>query len=310
MPGSALVSSLAWRLPFLALTYLSPLLFYKIIAFTIDKFHKIIYNKPIIFYSKFGVKMNFELIYQSHHENLEKFVRTPIKARWDAFILVEDGEYYVKPQGDTKPFVIRKNEIALIPANMEFSREVLSPVTYHYILFSPLSQHPFYLSATRGKLPLPQSQTEAILESARYASMVPDNRDLLLNLVEHIFAQNYLFGNKYNESSKPFSEEIERAVRYMQKNLTKKIDMDALAEHVFLSHSGLIWKFKQELNTTPTEYLHLLRMRNAKRLLLGSSYNISQISEMCGFSNPYYFTNVFRKYAGMSPSAFRSCYLK
>ena len=83
--------------------------------------------------------MNFELIYQSHHENLERFVRTPIKARWDAFILVEDGEYYIRPQGDTKPFVIRKNEIALIPANMEFSREVFASVTPVIILYNSLT---------------------------------------------------------------------------------------------------------------------------------------------------------------------------
>ena len=254
--------------------------------------------------------MEINLIYQSHHENLEKFKKEVIKAQWDSLIMVSDGEYSIQISGEKRPIILQKNEIAFIPGNTEFSRAVLSPVTYHYVLFYIKSPHPFYLAAQAGKLKLSQSQAEAILESLRFSSLIPDNRGLLSETVGYIFAQNYLFGNKYNANSKPFSREIEMAVRYMNNNLDKKIDMDQLAEHVFLSHSGLIWKFKQELDTTPTEYLLLLRMRNAKRLLLGYSYSITEISEMCGFSNPYYFTNVFHRYYGTSPSEFRSLYVK
>ena len=75
----------------------------------------------------------------------------------------------------------------------------------------------------------------------------------------------------------------------MRKNFDKKIDMDELAKRVFLSHSGLIWKFKKELNTTPSNYLKILRLRYAKQLLLNYSYSVTEISEMCGFANPYYF---------------------
>ena len=140
--------------------------------------------------------------------------------------------------------------------------------------------------------------------------MLPDNRELLTHVIEHTFMQNYLFGNTEKVKFKPFSDEVESAIRYMRNNFYKKIDMDELAERVFLSHSGLIWKFKKELNTTPSNYLCILRLSYAKQLLLNHPYSITEISEMCGYSNPYYFTNAFHKYSGMSPTEFRNRYLK
>ena len=253
--------------------------------------------------------MQIDLIHQSYHECLDEFKVTNIKRKWDILFLVEAGEYSIHIKGERKPFVLTKNEIALIPAGIEFDREVKSAVTYYHISFYPQGDHPFYLSASAGKLKLPEGQVESVLKSIKRAYLLPDNGELITHMVERIFAENYLFGGTEKTKFKPFSEEIENTIRYMRKNLDKKIDTDELADRVFLSHVGLINKFKQELNTTPSNYLYLLRMRSAKRLLLNYSYSITEISEMCGYQNPYYFTNSFRRYTGMSPSAFRKYHL-
>ena len=254
--------------------------------------------------------MQIDLIHQSYHENLSEFKVTNIKRKWDILFLVEEGEYSIHIKGERKPFVLAKNEIALIPAGIEFDREVKSPVTYYHLSFDPQGDHPFYLSAKAGKLKLPQEQAQSILKSVRRAYMLPENMEMISHEIEHIFAENYLFGGTEKTKFKPFSEEIENTISYMRKNLDKKIDIDELADRVFLSHVGLINKFKQELNTTPSNYLYLLRMRSAKRLLLNYSYSITEISEMCGYQNPYYFTNSFRHYTGMSPTAFRKYHLQ
>ena len=253
--------------------------------------------------------MQIELIHQSYHENLDSFKITNIKRKWDIMFLIEEGECSILLEGRQKPFVVKKNEIALIPAGVEFEREVKSTLSYYHLSFYPQGDHPFYLSAKAGKLNLPPEQSESLLKSVKQAYILPDNVELISHEIEHIFAENYLFGRKERAKFKPFSEETEKAIRYMTRNLDKKIDMDELAESVFLSHAGLICKFKQELNTTPSNYLYLLRMRSAKRLLLNYSYSITEISTMCGYQNPYYFTNSFRRYTGMSPSAFRKYHL-
>lgn len=253
--------------------------------------------------------MQIEFVYQRFRENLEGFKRPQIKSEWDWLIMVEQGEISIQPHAKARPIILHKNEIAFIPAGIKFERKILSSATFYDLFFYPQKEHPFYVAASLGKLKLPPKQAEAILESVKRASILPYDRaydrEAITHIIEHTFTENYLFGSKDKDHPFAFSEKTEDAIRYMRNHLEEKIDMDELAAHVFLSHSGLIWKFRQELNTTPSQYLTFLRMQRAKQLLLNYSYSVTEIAEKCGYQNPYYFTNAFRKYTGKSPSDFR-----
>lgn len=69
--------------------------------------------------------------------------------------------------------------------------------------------------------------------------------------------------------------------------------------------------FKKETGVTPHEYLISKRMERARELLSGrltnrySNYSVSQIAELCGFSEPLYFSRVFKKRYGVSPSEYK-----
>ncbi len=254
--------------------------------------------------------MEIDLVNQNYIENRTEFKMNTLKRKWDILILVTEGEYDIYLREKQKRIVLKKGDIMLLPAGMEIDRDILSPLSCYHISFYPQADHPFYLSAAVGKLKLPEEQRNAIFKTLESAFALPDNHELIVHIVEHIFAESYLFGKKEKVKFKPFSEEVEKAIKYMRKNFDKRIDMDELAKEVFLSHSGLIWKFKRELNTTPSNYLGILRLRYAKQLLLNYPYSITEISEMCGYSNPYYFTNAFHRAFGMSPTDFRKHYLK
>lgn len=68
--------------------------------------------------------------------------------------------------------------------------------------------------------------------------------------------------------------------------------------------------FKKEVGVTPHEYLSAKRMELARGIISGemtntyTNYSIAQISEICGFSEPLYFSRVFKKYFGVSPSGY------
>jgi AraC-like DNA-binding protein len=225
-------------------------------------------------------------------------------------MLLESGTCKIICGEDGEPFELKAGEITLLPAGNKIYREAITPLTFYQFAFNTKDDHPFYQAALSGKILLPKEQITAIFQGLKQAYPIVNNSELIESFIGYIFAQNYLFGKRTQIKPKPFSEEVEAAIRYMRNNFDKKIDMDELAERVFLSHTGLIWKFRQELNTTPSNYLYLLRMRYARFLLLDYSYSVSEISEMCGYQNPYYFTNAFRKYSGMSPTKFRNHYLK
>ena len=65
--------------------------------------------------------------------------------------------------------------------------------------------------------------------------------------------------------------------------------------------------FKKEMGMTPLEYLTRMRMKKAEMMLTtmwGNDYSIAEIGQLCGFEDALYFSRVFKKYLGVSPSEF------
>lgn len=255
--------------------------------------------------------MEIDFISYLYRQDFTEFKYPTWKSKWNLLILVESGEYQLKLEGWQKPTVLKENDIALVPPEVQLERKVLTPLSFYHISFRAQADHPFYRSVIAGKFPLPTDRARSILQSMAQATIIPDNRELITHVIEHIFAENYLFGRSKKTKLVPFSEEITSTVNHINRNLDKPLDIDELAARVYLSHSGLIWKFKKELGTTPSRYISLQRLRHAKQLLLNyPNYTVTQVAELCGYSNPFYFTNQFREYSGKSPTEFRSFHLK
>lgn len=254
--------------------------------------------------------MQIDLINQYYREKLSEFTVPVMKRGWDILILVADGTYTISVTGQKRPITLQKNEIAFLPSGTEFERIATDPPTYYHISFRAEGEHPFRMSLPPCKLSLPKEQAASIIRSMERAFPMPDNRELISHLAERILAENYLFGKSNRKNLPHLSDEVLSTIRYMNVHLAEEIDIDELAARVYLSHTGLIWKFKQELGTTPSQYLILLRLRHAKQLLLNHPYSITEIAELCGYTNPYYFTNAFHRYSGMSPTEFRKHYLE
>ena len=63
--------------------------------------------------------------------------------------------------------------------------------------------------------------------------------------------------------------------------------------------------FKQETGGNFIEYLTEVRLRNARELLKDSGLSIKEICAESGYSDPNYFSRIFKKYEGVTPSEFR-----
>lgn len=254
--------------------------------------------------------MQIQLISQFTCEGKAAFKTSSLKTRWDQIVLVAEGACLYLAGTEEMPYRVEKNEILFVPAGTQIKRSIPSPVSYYQMSFIAQADHPLRLALQMGKLKLPPDQKTSIFNSVKRAFLIPNNQELLEHMIEHVLSEHYLFGKTDRINRRPLSDEVMSTIRYMNQHLQEKLDVDLLADRVYLSHTGLIWKFRQELNTTPSKYLILLRLRYAKQLLLDHDYPIVEIAERCGYANPYYFTNAFRQYTGKSPTEFRRWYLE
>lgn len=82
--------------------------------------------------------------------------------------------------------------------------------------------------------------------------------------------------------------------------------IDKMTEYFHISGTHLRRIFRSEIGVSPSEYLASIRLDSAKNLLLTHpELTIGEISENCGYSSIYYFSTMFRKIVGMTPSEFR-----
>jgi two-component system response regulator YesN len=92
---------------------------------------------------------------------------------------------------------------------------------------------------------------------------------------------------------------------YIQRNLGSDIGIDEIADHLGISCSYFSLLFKNYFGETFVEYLTKQRMELAKSLLVISDKSITQIGSLVGYMERRYFTKVFQKYTGMTPSDYR-----
>jgi len=96
-----------------------------------------------------------------------------------------------------------------------------------------------------------------------------------------------------------------RTVEFIEQHFDFQLDLDTIVHNVSSSKSHLCRAFKTHTGYTPIEYLTKVRIDVSKRLLL-TGLPVLAVARLVGFQDPYYFSRVFRKLAGTSPTGFRN----
>ena len=105
--------------------------------------------------------------------------------------------------------------------------------------------------------------------------------------------------------SSHIQEEMGIARRYFQEHYNEDINIEEYALSRNMSVSWFLRNFKQVTGKSPMQYILNIRINNAVSLLESTSYNITEISTIIGYDNPLYFSRIFKKQCGISPSDYR-----
>lgn len=109
---------------------------------------------------------------------------------------------------------------------------------------------------------------------------------------------------------KPQLDEASDIVEFINNNYHHKITLEDLTEKFYLSEGTISDRIKQKTSMTFVEYLTYYRMLKSMELLESTNLTIAEIASEVGFSDSRYFSTVFKKYTGFTPTIFRENDLK
>ena len=98
---------------------------------------------------------------------------------------------------------------------------------------------------------------------------------------------------------------IEATIHFMEENLEKSLTLRQIADYSGYSSSYLSALFRKRIGYAPLTYFNHLKIRLACRLLTDTSMKVNSICHKVGINDPYYFSRLFSKAIGMSPSEYR-----
>ena len=129
--------------------------------------------------------------------------------------------------------------------------------------------------------------------------------DVIKLFMHHIFLTISRYIKEGKQAKNETISDIERAVHYFNENYNKPISIEQYAQEHLMSVNWFIHSFKEVMNVPPMQYIVSLRIAAAKGYLENSDKNINEISNIVGYENALYFSRLFKKHTGMTPSEYK-----
>ena len=136
--------------------------------------------------------------------------------------------------------------------------------------------------------------------SQRHLSPLYNSKEKLCNILNYI-----LFEILDTISLKSNHPEIIRIEKFIDENISGRITLTMISEHVHLSKEYISYIFKKNVGKTVIEYVNERKMMLAKNMIQAGEMSMKDIAENLGYENYGYFSRTFKKHFRTSPSHFK-----
>ena len=230
---------------------------------------------------------------------LDKFEITRGHQPVNAFFYILEGSFWLTVNREKR--LISENDLVFFPSDMEFERHMVSPILFYNVQVSDGADLP------KGYVHL--KNCYRLLSSLEYMTELCSRPDGEQELKNHYLNDIFIQIKIEKRAEKGINDVyMAKAVRYFEKNLTRKISVSDISCEVGVSASGIIQHFKESTGMTPINYLISMRLKKAEALLCSTKMTLSQIASECGYENAFYLSKAFKKEKGVSPKNYRQKY--
>src|SRR5690606_4729631 len=127
--------------------------------------------------------------------------------------------------------------------------------------------------------------------------------ELHLGLLLDTLTQEYFSSDSMQSNSE--NSYLTKLLKYLGNNFNRKIKIEELADSFYVSRSKLMSDFKSVFGVTINQYLKLIRINNAKSMLI-QGHSITETANVCGFCSDSHFIATFKNITGMTPKTYAS----
>lgn len=255
----------------------------------------------------FDVKLHFETIAFTAMLRGKKHMKLDNKTNYFDYypgesVLVAPGETMIIdfPEADETP-----SQCISLSLNPEFIENSLNHLNYHLPKVDKTSQwnielDEYFLFNNQSLASATNNIMRIAMDDNSQKDIMADFalKELLIRLMQ-TQARSMVEKNIVKNRSR-----ISFAVDYIRKNLHQKLSIESIAKLAYVSKSNFFRMFKDELGTSPNEFILHERISRAKELLR-SRNSIKETAFQTGFSDTNYFTRVFKQLVGMTPKSYQ-----
>lgn len=239
------------------------------------------------------------------HRIVDKTYNSKLTPSYYEFVWTIDGTGTVKC--NNKTFYLNPNDIFIIPPCIE--REFyIKDTLWHSRWFTVVGEVFTQLIRSFNLSFLKVMHTEYSLTSDFISLESHIKRSFISNRNEASVTVFRILDKSARKSllQQNKSSTVGDAICLIENNLAmKNLNVDWISQKLKSNRSHLSRIFKSEVGTPPSEYIAARRIQMAADFLKNSNQKISDIAELCGFSDSNYFSRQFKQQTGVSPKTFR-----
>ena len=244
---------------------------------------------------------------EHHHRIREKGV--------DQYVLiycVDGSGFYVV---DGKRQEVKKNQYFILPIGKphEYGATEGHHWTIYWVHFRGKAAHVFAEGADtphtinvtmQSRISERLNIFEEILITLHFGNGIEDLR-YASSLLAHFLASMRYLGQFRRAKGETEKDIVEQAIHYMRENMEQHITMDEVLRYVGYSQSHFSTVFKKKTGMSPLNYFNRLKVEHACHLLKTTDLKINMICYKVGIEDSLYFSRLFSKIMGMSPTKYR-----
>lgn len=255
----------------------------------------------------------------------------------DEYILyfIKSGELRLHENGT--PYALKRGDMLLLEPHLEHEGLEKQPCDYFYVHFHhpdirrTAAQDPLSLAKRVLMEKNEDSETPDMIYYPKYGSLDgknefhralhemnemadlyrrnPFHRSLTgLKLLEWMIglSRDYLMAELRRDDKRPARSywKVNALLEYIHGHYTERITGELIEKEFDCNYDYINRVFQEVTGRTITRYVNLVRVNHAKELIEATHLSMSEIGYLTGLNDPFYFSKVFKKYVGLSPSQY------